>query len=153
MKITFTTFVAGCSLLLLSLTITPVTVRADQDMEAMDFEVSSGDDMMDDAEATNEVFLLLSEKVGMYLFIQCPVPLRCPPISSLCLVICLFLSLKLCCLPSLPLIPRSFKPTTICLFLPKSHPAFLHLLLLIASDPTHTQQSCLDFRRGHHPFP
>eukprot|EP00624_Nannochloropsis_granulata_P001458 evm.model.NODE_17275_length_21369_cov_25.336750.10 len=64
MKITFTTFVAGCSLLLLSLTITPVTVRADQDMEAMDFEVSSGDDMMDDAEATNEVFLLLSEKVA-----------------------------------------------------------------------------------------
>ncbi|GAB5036570.1 egf-like protein [Nannochloropsis oceanica] len=63
MKITSTTFVAGCSLLLLCLTCTPETVRADQGMDMMDFEVPSGDDMMD-AEASNEVFFLLSEKVA-----------------------------------------------------------------------------------------
>jgi hypothetical protein len=73
MKITSTTFVAGFSLLLLCLAGTPTTVRADmvsdgaQDGEAMDFVVSPGGDM-NEAEATNEVFYLLSQKVGTYEF-------------------------------------------------------------------------------------
>jgi len=104
MKITSTTFVAGCSLLLLCLTCTPETVRADQGMDMMDFEVPSGDDMMD-AEASNEVFFLLSEKVGTYFFIQCPVPERCPPISSPYLAISLLYPLRSCCLPSFAFSP------------------------------------------------
>jgi len=80
MKITSTTFVAGCSLLLLCLAGAPTTVRADlvsdgaQDMEAMDFVVSAGgDDMMTDAEAeeNDEVFHVLSQKVGTFVFISC----------------------------------------------------------------------------------
>ncbi|KAM3571678.1 hypothetical protein VYU27_006287 [Nannochloropsis oceanica] len=59
MKITPNTFVAGCSFLLLYLTNTPVTVRADQGLETMDFEVPSGDDMID-VEASNEPFLIAS---------------------------------------------------------------------------------------------
>jgi len=54
MEITPHTFVAGCSFFLLYLTNTPVTVRADQGLETMDFKVPSGDDMID-VEASNEV--------------------------------------------------------------------------------------------------
>jgi len=147
MKITSTTFVAGCSLLLLCLAGAPTTVRADlvsdgaQDMEAMDFVVSAGgDDMMTDAEAEEnvEVFHVLSQKIGTFVFISCAFLT-----SRLYALSCVFkISFQDVCPLSLPF---SFQPksTMTCFPLPFQSTPCIHSPLLIASHPPSNQTQLL----------